>query len=287
MEIDCNLRKCPDLNGVLPGCTDLIDFTLLERCNSYLERLRSQIEQSKLRVLDLRIDGSVRSGLVADPSDSDLDIIISLPAEIPISPETANLVAETVGGEFVKLLAPCRFGKTVLLAHLTAQSQLEGLPFRNLDLWLVHQPFVTMSPFWQDLFSPDELGWQRLVRNFVRRHLSADDYGVIKALQLAEARWRFCACFAIPQIALSPARAGSIIDALPLKGVPPEGTADFIKRWAQRDRSDSWLNRPLQTLPYNIRLALEELREGLGDPPQAPPWTDFALQVQENSQFSA
>lgn len=227
-------------------------------------------------VEDMRLDGSILSGMAVPPV-RDADVMLFIAADREIAPELGAAAAELAGGRFEGLLFPRRFGRGTVMAHVSAPAPEGRGLFELWDLWLVHAPFVTMSPYWQALFSPAEINWQRRARELVRDNLSSEEYGQIKTLQLAEARWRFCACHGLPLVKDLPPE---LLADLPLHGPPPAGTKDFVRRWAEGDRSDSWLSRPLAGLPYETRLAIEALDPAAAEPPAPPVWTDAALGVQ-------
>lgn len=238
------------------------------------------LHRSQFPIEQYRIDGSLLSGASSGPHFHDIDAILSIPRERAIEEQLVANMAETLDKATFTVLTTRRFGMETRIAHIKLKMTQAVTSFRILDLWIVHPPFVSMSPIWSKLFSTEEVLWQREIRANISFHLASEDYQKVKALQLAEARWRYAACFGLPLIDDLDNRGQIILDELPITDPPEASTKAFIEAWASGILNDPWLIRPPTQLPDDIHQALSQKKVFQSLPPLEPPWTMVAMRAQ-------
>jgi len=263
--------------------TEARSTQLIEHCLTRLEIIKTKVSQSGIVVDDYQLSGSLISGAAFRFPLNDVDVIVRMPEGEAINQNVVESFASAVGSENLHITSSTRFGQLQQIAHVKSNLEADPSLFRTWDFWIVSQPFVAMTPFWSQLFSKDEINWQREIRQLVSSHLSTHDYEYIKSCQISEARWRFCASYALSLIDLDVIELGYIREDLPLTGPLPTGTDAFIRGWISGDMTDSWYIRPLKQFPTYIRESLGRELSILYDVPLAPAWTEVAMRIQEMS----
>ena len=271
------------ISSVALGRTEVSCSQLIENCLTRLETVRTKVSQSGILVDDYQLSGSLISGTAFKFPLNDVDVIVRMPEGEAINQNLVECFAGAVHSENFHITSSTRFGQLQKIAHIKSNLETDPSFFRTWDFWIVSQPFVAMTPFWSQLFSNDEINWQREIRQLVTSHLSTQDYDYIKSCQISEARWRFCASYALSLIDLDAIELGYIREDLPLTGLFPTGTDAFIRGWIAGDMTDSWYIRPLKQFPTYIRESLGRELSILHEVPVAPAWTEIAMRIQEMS----
>lgn len=247
---------------------------------TFIDKILTRLEKANCRIEGYQIDGSLASGLCVDSVFNDIDVILFIANEVAIDENFVNTVASTLGTTKHCLLSDTRFGEMVETAHIMIPAISGITTFKAIDLWLVHAPFITMSPVWDKLFSEDEIAWQREIRYICSKHLSSDDYKIIKAAQLCEARWRYCANYALPMLNDFNQLEQLIMYDLPIKNSPCTSIRKFLSEWLSGSLRDSWCSRPLTQFPSRIKETLGERGLYQRETPAAPAWTVIAGRIQ-------
>lgn len=244
--------------------------------------------QHEFPLEQISLDGSFRAGLevlvperhLAAQQVSDIDILILAKADAPLTPDLLQLLGAIVDGRSESLRPVRRWDQEKLIGHVSTPPNGEFGHCGQWDFWLSNAPFVTVSPYWQRLFSSQEIEWQKSMRRLTRDYLDADHYQKLKVLMLTEARWRFCACFALKYLSDLAPREACVIEELPELGPMPVALSGQFKRWADGELNGMGLIRPLCVFPRDTRIALELLVEQDLTPPAAPLWTTLAEKIQ-------
>lgn len=155
------------------------------------------------------------------------------------------------------------------------------------ELAVCRQPYVDIALFWQDLFSPEEIEWQKGLRATVYRLPNSldEEYTSFKNKQNTEARWRLVALKSLEDLA----HRGKLIDDLSLPKTIPIGepVITMVQKWLAGETGYRTMERPLEFLTPRIK---EELRkyfpdinvQSLGSPPPEPFWVTYASDIQQS-----
>lgn len=149
----------------------------------------------------------------------------------------------------------------------------QGL-YRQWQLNVVNQPFLTLAPYFAKVFTDEELNWMRTVRKFCRNTLqiAPEQYSALKGIQCLECRWRVIASYALAERGLE--------TELPIKGQMHELVAPFVQSWNAGESGKAGLDRPAVMLTSEIISALRLSRPSLLSQPEPPSWVRKASDVQ-------
>jgi hypothetical protein len=162
----------------------------------------------------------------------------------------------------------------------------DGVGF-EYEICVNNQPYYEISSVWHDVFSPDEIEFQKELRKIGRDVLEVDydtEFQVLKKFQTRECRFRICANLWL-QRAFGDAVL-AIEDFIPIDATTvPQFVHDLSEEWSTRFSGDGFAHS-ITLVPDGVRAKMED--RGLGvvlkNAPSRPAWIEIAEAVRNKIQ---
>lgn len=322
----------------VPGASPVIDLSKLphavEQGNWAIQRAVDRVEDLKIIIEekakerglayaeDIRVllIGSMGTGHFTGPKPREHslnpkcpfdavvegDLRIILPEYVdPHDPEAIDLVKDCLS-EFgvLQKIETAQITRWDVEMHQTYFYQYDELsPDGSVgyewEVCLNNEPYFEIADTWQDVFTPDEIEQQVVIRELLR-HLEvplSTEFNPTKKLHCSECRWRIVASYALDRLANE---AGlvlpqDILDSLPYKGEAPRSVGWLVDMWLQGESGYSSVDRPTLTVVPACRNRIEEIADQsqaqdpelseylmtLVEPTQGPRWVRMANRIQK------
>jgi hypothetical protein len=287
----------------------------MERWNDTLSLIQSRVVELDERLksatgilgsCELHLIGALKTGLFFGPKRKQLsfnpdcpfpavieaDLKLILPADL--NPHDDQII-EAVAAAFQPDFTPRRrqfyhWDRTdISTTHFYRYDPLETGMGLEWELALNRKPYVEISLFWDKLFTPAEINWQRAMRqNVAELDVTVEDYMAFKNRQNTEARWRLVAGYALGKL-------GQTMNDLPsifTHQLPENPVARLVEKWLAGESGYRTMERPTDLGPESV---IEKLREGLSvpvfdklvEPPPVPDWVCRAADIQSQLKRNA
>ena len=272
------------------------------RANAYrkIETLKPNIAALLSDDFEIYLIGSLQTGLYYGPKSSsfssspncpyakvvEADIRLVIPENIHPHDETLlTKMADICGAESTVKRHTVHWDRTdVEGSSLYWYDALESDTAFEWEFCINRRPYVEIAPYWEQLFTPDEVEWQRNLRQLVTTiELPSEIYTPFKWKQTTEARWRLVASHALTQIDRT--EKSGISDGIPVKSVPLPPVDRLVTLWLEGASGYRTMERPENFIPDEV---LTRLKTKYDDaiiapflsPPAEPEWVSKATRIQ-------
>lgn len=255
-----------------------------------LEDIRQGLEIFGYRQYDIVLSGSLVCGHYDKPKPRDHSLNPSCPINFSevieadvriIMPECVDILNPRITKELVLSANGKdtftgriqRFNQEIDMVRTYDYEHIHNGTGLEFEVCYNRHPYYEISRVWRNVFTPDEIEWQKRVREVARHTLHSDyetDYSELKACQTRECRYRICANYFLQKQKLS------TDDFVPIEYCVPEWLKPAVDNWDKRNDLVG-TKRPDRNIPEIIEHGMiDSGLLSLTEPPVEPDWLKLA-----------
>jgi hypothetical protein len=247
--------------------------------------------------ISVHLIGALRTGLYHGPKERAYSLNIQCPVmfsllneidiriilhedQHPHDDEIIQVVESITGTRLTRKCFVTRWHRRVPIAFLYSYEDLGNGLGMEWEVCINKSPYLETSLFWEDIFTHEEIAYQREIRKLLRSTSSntPSDFTLLKEMQAAEARWRIVASFAMAQW-LKLQGTESTYTSPPLNGLPPHIAAPLVGMWLLGQTGISPPDQPSLDLQKRLEeVTLSKLNSY--EFPKKPLWVTQAEEIQ-------